>query len=200
MSKLIAVVGNVGVGKTTFTEHLCAATGYVAALEDHATRSFHAAFATDRRVSALANQVDFLIGRAEQEQQIRAATTHGVQDGGLEQDFWVFTRFFAAKGYLSTPEHALCERLYRLARQTLPPPDVLIHLTAPLHTLATRHAQRKRAVEVVRAADIPLLEDFVHAWLARTTVPILRVDTTAADTTFAAAIAQIGPALHTLIG
>ena len=65
MGKLIVVVGNSGVGKSTLTEALCAAEDFATGMEEHIARPFQALFKNDRAF-ALANQIDYLLLRAEQ--------------------------------------------------------------------------------------------------------------------------------------
>ncbi len=201
MAKLIAVLGNVGVGKTTFAQRLCAATSYSLAREDHADRAFHHALALGDHTAALANQIDYLLVRAEQEATIRNGDTAGVLDGGLEQDMFVFTRYFAHKNLLTPPEYALCQRLYQFTRRALPQPDLLIFLHAPVEVLMERYTRRQRTVEVIQRADIALLERFVQDGLnALATVPTLRVDASADDPTFATTLVALREPLQRIIG
>lgn len=200
MGKLIVVIGNVGSGKTTFVRQLCAVTDYRLALEDHSARPFHGALAAGDQNYALHNQLDFLLHRAEQEQIIRDAAGVGVMDGGLEQDFWIFTRFFAARGLLSAPEQQLCERVYRIARRALPRPDLAIVLTAPVPILTTRYARRSRAVEVVRPTDLTALQALVDEWRSHTTCPLLTVDAAADDPGFARTVAALEEPIRAQIG
>ena len=191
MGRLIAVVGNAGVGKTTLTHLLCQHSGLHDGLEQHA-RPFQALFAADHERYALANQLDYLLLRAEQERAIRQHDAGGIVDGGLDVDFWVFSRYFAAKNYLSAAEWALCERLYRTLRHALPPPDLVIHLVASLDVVAKRHRRRNRALEIAQTADLAALDALLHAWLV-TLDPqrILTVDASADDPTWATALPTI---------
>jgi len=122
MGKLIVVVGNSGVGKTSLTEAICTAGDFAAGLETHATRPFQTLFKNNSSY-ALANQIDYLLARAEQERRIRAEPKAGIQDGGLEMDLFVFTRLFHRKGLLSAEEYGLCERLVNQIRSSQPPPE-----------------------------------------------------------------------------
>lgn len=82
MGKLIAVVGNSGVGKTTLTRGLVKMTALQAGVEELAERPFQQLFAKELNRFALANQLDFLLYRAEQEMVIRKmAAGIGIQDG-----------------------------------------------------------------------------------------------------------------------
>lgn len=166
MGKLIAVVGNSGVGKTTLTRALVQAGGFVCALEQHDERPFHAAMAHDRTRYGLANQIDFLLYRAEQERWLRNQPGIGIQDGGLDLDYQLFSRRFAEQGYMTGDEHALCARLYTQLRACLPPPDLIIHLAAPLQVIALRYSQRRRNLEIATLADLSALDSLLHEWLA----------------------------------
>ena len=164
MGKLIVVVGSTGVGKTTLTHALCREAGFTPGLEGHADRPFQARFKADHRF-ALANQVDYLLLRLEQEKAIRSEAQTGVLDGGLEMDFHGFTRLFHARGWLTGDEFDLCLRFYTLARNLLPPPDLVLHLTAPPEVIARRLAQRDR-INIASAGDISLLDAFLAEWLS----------------------------------
>ncbi len=176
MGKLVAIVGNTGAGKTTLAHRLSALTGWTLALEQHQERPFQALFAQDLQRYALANQADYLLLRAEQESTLRAQPGVALVDGGLEQDFHLFTRLFHQKGYLSDLEYALCARLYHLARQAQPPPDLIVALHAPLDVIAARYQRRARPLEIARLPDMQTLQAFLDEWLAQTKLPLLRID------------------------
>ena len=181
MGQLISIIGNTGVGKTTLAQALCATGQFVAGLEQHAQRPFQTLFAGDLPRYALANQVDYLLLRAEQEEALRAFAGTGVVDGGLDQDFFVFTRLFHRHGYLSGREYDLCERLYRQLRRLMPAPDLFIHLTAPIEVLTARFLARHRSLEIARVEDVPLIDDLLADWLAREKPRSLLTIDTAAD-------------------
>ena len=181
MGKLIVVVGNSGVGKTTLTGALCAAGDFTTGLEEHTTRPFQALFKGDAGF-ALANQVDYLLLRAEQERLIRGDAKTGVQDGGLELDFFVFTRLFHRKGMLSTKEYRLCERLYCQIRSSLPPPEGILCLNAPLNVVLERFTRRGRLLEITAPDDLQAIESLLEDWLERLDPGrILRIDATNED-------------------
>lgn len=173
MGKLIAVIGNSAAGKTTLVAALSAAAPFITALEQHAERPFQQALADDIKRGgaqqhryALANQIDYLLLRAEQEHAIRRQPGVGLVDGGLDEDFFVFSRHFHALGYLSAAEQALCERFYRYVRAVQPPPDLFIYLTAPLEVLRARFLHRRRAVEIATADHLAQLQQQVDDWVA----------------------------------
>ncbi len=110
MGKLITIVGSNASGKTTLAQAICQQTGFTPWLESHEDRPYQTLFSKDVRRYAQPNQIDYLLRRAEQERQIRAGKNTGVQDGGLDQDYHLYTRLFHHKGFLDEREFALCQR------------------------------------------------------------------------------------------
>lgn len=201
MGKLIIVVGNTGVGKTTLTRQLCEQGNFVGGLEQLAERPFQQRFADDLTRYALPNQIDYLLLRAEQEQAIRRQPGVGIQDGGLETDFWLFTQRFYQKGYLDEAGYQLCTRLYTFCRQFLPPPDLIIHLVAPLDVIAARYAQRNRSLEIAQLEDLAALEALLTAWLTQMSdIPILTVDAAQEEPTYPHALAWLLPEIQARFG
>ena len=173
MGKLIVVVGNSGVGKSTLVRALCQQRPFVVGLEQHAERPFQQLFADNLTRYSLANQLDYLLLRAEQELAIREQPGLGLQDGGLDQDFQVYARRFHQRSYLTDAEFGLCARQYDLLRRLLPAPDLYIYLIAPLPVVASRFVQRARSLEIAAQDDLVALDRLVQAWMA--TLPPERV-------------------------
>ncbi|MFZ5857910.1 MAG: deoxynucleoside kinase [Chloroflexota bacterium] len=191
MAHIISIVGASGVGKTSLVRALASRRDFALGLEDHAERPFQALFKQDPR-HAFANQIDFLLLRAEQERTLRLDPRPALTDGGLDLDFHGFTRLFHTRGWLTDPEFDLLRRFYELVRGLgmseesirstrppfLPPPDLIVHLTASDAAIRTRLAARDR-INIASAADTSLLASFLDEWLAQ--VPrdrLLRLDVT----------------------
>ncbi len=195
MGKLIAVIGNCGSGKTALTKRLSEYYDLTPLLEQHQERPFQAKFQDDLKSYSLANQLDYLLYRAEQEIALRASDKTGIEDGGLDQDFYVFTKLFHRKGYLSDPEYSLCERMVRAIRQMLPPPDLMIRLSAPLDVLVQRRVVRTRKLDIVTAQDLGTIDELIAAWMKENRVPTLAFDTAQDDPDYSR---TIGPLLRAL--
>lgn len=163
MSKLISIVGASGVGKTALAQALAKNKVFQTAYEQHAERPFQALFKQDKRF-ALANQMDYLLLRAEQEKELRAGTLIGLTDGGLDLDFHGFTRLFLSRNLLSQPEFDLCRRLYIHIRETLPQPELIVRLHADVETVNSRMVSRQR-INIASAEDTALFNSLLDEWL-----------------------------------
>lgn len=192
MGKLIAVVGNTGVGKTTFVQQLCAFPEFRSGLEEHEERPFFEFFSSDKHRYALPNQIDYLLLRAEQEIEIRNSDIIGVQDGGLDEDFFLFTRLFYQKGYLTDGEYTLCERIYNILREFLPPPDLFVWLRAPLHVVARRYKQRDRRLDIAKIEDMAAMEILLEDWLSKVaTNSLVTINTENKDNRYSKSIQMV---------
>jgi deoxyadenosine/deoxycytidine kinase len=197
MGKLITIIGASGVGKTTLTRVLFEQYQFNTAFEQHAERPFQALFKQDPRY-ALANQVDYLLHRAEQEKDLRAQPGNAIMDGGLDLDFHGFTRLFLTHGWLSDAEYDLCRRVYLLVRAHQPAPDHIIHLHANEKTISQRLATRNR-INIASSEDAGLLGQYIAEWLE--SIPagrILQMDVSNEDEKYSATIAQILDRLQNL--
>lgn len=183
MNKLIVIVGASGVGKTTLAQALSKQRKFAMALEQHNERPFQALFKQDAKY-ALANQMDYLLYRAEQERELRKGDIPALMDGGLDLDFYGFTRLFHTRGLLNDNEYDLVRRFFFHTRSLLPPPDLVIALSADAHIISQRLAARNR-INIASSEDAGLIEEYVNEWLE--SIPeknILRLNVSQEDVQF----------------
>ncbi len=177
MNKLISIIGPSGVGKTTLARALCEKHDFAIAYEQHNERPFQTLFKQDPKY-ALANQLDYLLYRAEQENEMRQSNQPALMDGGLDLDFHGFTRLFHLHGWLNDDEFKLCQRFYTLTRSLLPPPDLIIDLSASAKTISDRLAARNR-INIASSEDAVSLSRFMNQWLESISEEkIIRLDIT----------------------
>jgi deoxyadenosine/deoxycytidine kinase len=199
----IIVAGNLGVGKTTLTKLLCERTSFIPYWEQPEKRPFQSEFSDNFQRWSLANQIDFLTFRGEQERIIRQGTATGIQDGSLDQDFHVFTKHLLNRGNLSLKEYHLYERVYSLFRHFLPPPDLIVRINAPIPSLTQRIEKRGRPTDtkIISAEELVDFELLLDDWLGNIyTPPVLAVDSHDNDPGFANSIDHLVATIEEILG
>jgi len=180
MGKLITIIGPSGVGKTVLVQALAKTEQFETAFEQHIERPFQALAKVDPRFT-FANQIDYLLLRAEQERDLRVLSKTGLMDGGLDLDFHGFTRLFLSRNLLNQNEFDLCRRFYLLARTLMPLPELIVRLKADEATVTDRLSRRNR-INIANAEDTALFNSYLDEWLA--SVPsnqVLEMDVTRED-------------------
>ena len=187
MCKLITITGPSGVGKTALARALAGTGQFETAFERHAERPFQTLAKQDPRFT-FANQMDYLLLRAEQEKGLRSSSKIGLMDGGLDLDFHGFTRLFLHRNLLSQKEYDLCRRFYTLTRELLPLPELIVRLKADEGTIADRLSGRKR-INIASADDSALFDSFLDEWLASVSSSrVVELDVTDEDIRYARSV------------
>ena len=190
MRKFITIVGASGVGKTTLIQALCKKHDFAVAYESHQERPYQKLF-KENSAYALANQIDYLIYRTEQEIELRQTDQIILMDGGLDLDFYGFTRLFHAHNWLSDLDFDLCRRIHTLARNLLPAPDLIIALSADVKVISDRLASRNR-INIASDEDAQLLEKFINEWIKSVDQSkVLKLDVSNEDVEYQKSIERI---------
>jgi len=88
LGKLIAVVGNTGIGKTMFLSDLCKAAEFISGFEQHDERPFQELLSLEHQSNALVNQIDYMLLTVEQKIDIRQG------ENGWCAGWWFGSGFF----------------------------------------------------------------------------------------------------------
>ena len=173
--RLVAIEGPIGVGKTALARRICRHWDARLLLEP-TENPFLESFYKDRRGSAFAAQIWFLLARHRQQRDIRQGDLFQqavVSDYLFEKDL-----IFAYLN-LNDIELATYEKLYQLLKDDVVRPDIVIYLQARASELAKRVAERGREVE--RRLSETYLEEVVQAYdyffFRYDQTPLLVVDT-----------------------
>jgi deoxyadenosine/deoxycytidine kinase len=156
-SRYIAVEGPIRVGKSTLSRFLATRLhGQLVHEPEH--NPFLSAFYDGEAGAAFQAQLAFLISRYEQLQPLATRNTQKivVTDYIFEKD-----KLFANLN-LSDTELAVYDRYYKLLRNDLPTPDLVIYLQAPLDVLRKRLRRKNAANE--RAISDEYMEEVVKAY------------------------------------
>lgn len=164
--RLILVAGNIGVGKTSITQRMGERLGWETGYESVADNPYLGDFYGDMRQWAFHLQVFFLGHRAEQHLAAFGSSKSAILDRSIYEDYYIFTRALYRLGNMNERDYHSYERVFNLITKTLPPPDLLIHLKAPVKVLLQRIQRRGREIESGITADyLGLLNELYEEWL-----------------------------------
>jgi deoxyadenosine/deoxycytidine kinase len=164
--RLIVVAGNIGAGKTSLTERIGARLGWLSSFESVADNPYLPDFYADMHTWSFHLQVFFLGHRAQQYLEMCASPQSVMLDRSIYEDAHIFARALHHLGNLNERDYLAYRRVFDLVVGRLPPPDLLIHLDAPVHVLMGRIHRRGREIESgITAEYLGLLEDLYAEWL-----------------------------------
>jgi len=162
----VVVAGNIGVGKTSLTERIGARMGWRTAFESVADNPYLADFYADMRQWSFHLQVFFLGHRARQHLALAQGPESAIADRSIYEDAHIFARALHHMGNLSERDYQAYRTVFDLVVDSLPRPDLLIYLKAPVPVLLERIRRRGRAIESGITADyLSLLDTFYEEWI-----------------------------------
>src|SRR5512145_2707110 len=176
---LVLVAGNIGAGKTTLTERIGARLGWWMGYESVADNPYLADFYGDMRAWSFHLQIFFLGHRAEQYLEAARDTRSAILDRSIYEDFHIFARALHHMGDLSERDYLAYRRLYELTVSSIPRPNLLIYLRAPIKVLMDRIRRRARNMETgITSEYLSLLDSFYDDWLGGFDLcPVLTIQT-----------------------
>lgn len=164
--RFVLVAGNIGAGKTSLTEKLGERLGWLTAYESVADNPYLASFYQDMRAWAFHLQIFFLGHRAEQHIALARRPQSAIIDRSIYEDAEIFAKASVALGNFEPRDYETYRRLYKLVVDSLPVPDLLLYLRAPIPILIERIRARGRAMErSITAEYLELLDDCYREWL-----------------------------------
>jgi deoxyadenosine/deoxycytidine kinase len=136
-------------------------------------------FYADMRTWSFHLQIFFLGHRARQYLELAALPQSAILDRSIYEDAYIFSRALHYLGNLTERDYLAYRAVFDLIVSRLPPPDLLIHLRAPVDVLVERIRRRARAIESgITAEYLALLESFYDDWMRTFDVcPVLTIRT-----------------------
>lgn len=163
---LILLAGNIGAGKTSLTERIGAKLGWRTAYESVANNPYLPGFYADMRAWAFHLQIFFLGHRANQHLELAQGSASAIVDRSIYEDAHIFARALHQMGNLTDLDYQSYLSLYKLVINSLPKPDLLIYLKAPVPVLMERIRRRARDIETgITESYLSLLDGYYTDWL-----------------------------------
>jgi deoxyadenosine/deoxycytidine kinase len=187
----IIVSGPIGVGKTTLIHRLAPALGLQPLVEDYKRNPFLERFYRAPADWAAASQYSFL--RSTLRQHAEACSQGGVQESSFYDVHYVFNKVIHRSGLLSDAQFADFDEIVTEASTELPPPTVVVQLSAKTEVLISRIARRGRVSErAITPGYLNELEEFRELWWSHwTESAVVAFDTAARDVRTGAGLAYL---------
>lgn len=176
---LVVVAGNIGVGKTSLTERIGSRLGWRTGYESVADNPYLADFYADMRAWAFHLQIFFLGHRADQYLAASRDDRSAILDRSIYEDCFIFARALHHMGDISERDYLAYRHLFDLVVNSMPRPNLLIYLKAPVNVLMDRIRRRARNMETGITSDyLSLLDSFYDDWLGSFDLcPVLTIRT-----------------------
>lgn len=177
MKQFVAVAGNIGVGKSTLVELICARLGWEPFFEGVVDNPYLADFYRDMPAWSFHSQVFFLARRLRDLRGIMDIGRTVVQDRSVYEDAEIFARNLYLQGFIQERDWKTYNELYTVLTELLPPPDLVLYLQASVPTLQQRIGMRGRDYEKgISSAYLEQLNNLYEEWIRRFSLcPVLTV-------------------------
>jgi len=167
--RFIAVSGNIGVGKTSLVRYLTKHYGMKAVYEPFGDNPYLDDFYGDMKRWAFHSQVWFLSRKQRLHLQIHRDPGTFIMDRTIYEDAEIFATHLARSRKISKRDFETYRELYDAMRESLRPPDLLIHLRCSVRAIRRRIKQRGRESEQAIPASYlrklnHLYEDWIDRW------------------------------------
>lgn len=163
----IAIVGNIGAGKTTLATKLSQHFKWDLYLEAVEDNPYLKDFYEDMERWAFHLQVFFLNSRFTQVQQIQSKTSDVIQDRTIYEDAFIFAKNLHQSGLMSTRDYENYFALFQSMITMVKPPDLMIYLKADLPKLIGQIEKRNREYESSISINyLRNLNEHYNSWMA----------------------------------
>lgn len=174
---LVLVAGNIGAGKTSLAERLGEHLGWQVAYESVTDNPYLSDFYRNMHAWSFHLQIYFLGHRAMQHEVLSKASKSAIIDRSIYEDAHIFARALHEMGNMSDRDFKAYRALYDIVVSKLPPPDLLIYISASVPTLRKHIQRRGRGIESgITDEYLSTLGRYYEEWIAGFDLcPILQV-------------------------
>lgn len=175
----IGLAGNIGVGKTTFTEISSQKMGWTPHYESVDDNPYLSDFYGDMNRWSFNLQVYFLHKRFKSHHEMNMTNGGVIQDRTIYEDVEIFARNLHQMGNIDERDWECYQDLFRIMTSYLKKPDLIIYLKASTDTLLSRIKSRSRDYEKTIAPEyLHTLNISYNKWIDEIEdIPILQIET-----------------------
>lgn len=162
----IAIVGNIGAGKTTLAQKLAQHFKWDILLEAVDNNPYLKDFYEDMPRWAFHLQIYFLNSRYQQVKQISSSERTIIQDRTIYEDAYIFARNLYQSGLMSQRDYDNYYGIFQSIISNVRPPDLMIYLKADLPKLIGQIEKRGRDYENnIRLDYLRHLNEHYESWI-----------------------------------
>jgi deoxyadenosine/deoxycytidine kinase len=162
----IAIVGNIGAGKTTLTEMLAKNYGWDPVFEAVDNNPYLEDFYSDMKRWSFNLQIYFLNSRYRQIVDIQKKGQNLIQDRTIYEDAYIFAENLHDMGLMTTRDYENYHSMFDNVIEYIKPPDLLIYLKATVPTLVNNIQRRGREYESgIRLDYLSKLNEKYDKWI-----------------------------------
>ena len=163
----IAIVGNIGAGKTTLTELLSKSYGWDPLYEAVDNNPSLEDFYNDMKRWSFNLQIYFLNSRYRQILDIQKLGKNVIQDRTIYEDAFIFAENLHDMGLLTTRDYENYRAIFDNMTSYIKPPDLLVYLKASVPTLVNNIQRRGREYESgIRLDYLSKLNEKYQKWIS----------------------------------
>jgi len=162
----IAIVGNIGAGKTTLAELLAKSYGWDPLFEAVDNNPYLEDFYNDMKRWSFNLQIYFLNSRYRQLMDIQESGRNVIQDRTIYEDAFIFAENLHDMGLMTTRDYENYRAIFDNMTAYIKPPDLLVYLKASVPTLVNNIQRRGREYEIgIRIDYLSKLNEKYQKWI-----------------------------------
>lgn len=176
---LILIAGNLGAGKTTLAKQIGQKLNWYIGYESVSDNPYLPDFYSDMKTWSFHLQVYFLGQRLKQHIYAYNLPQSAVLDRSIYEDAQIFANALHKAGNISDRDYNAYLAIYNYVVETLPAPNMLIYLKAPIQILSQRIKKRGQGFDQDLSIEyLEMISSFYEEWIAGFDLcPVLTIDT-----------------------